>query len=40
MEPTTTWPTWPFTRLTPEDMAQLLDLLKQQRIEEVGEALW
>lgn len=40
MTPIDTWPTWPFTKLTPEDMAQLLEALKQGRIEEVGEALW
>lgn len=40
MAPIDTWPTWPFTKLTPEDMAQLLEALKQGRLEEVGEALW
>lgn len=37
--PKAAWPTWPFTRLTPEQMEALLQKMKQQRIDDVGDAL-
>ena len=35
-----TWPTWPFTKLSPEEMVQLLEAIKQQKIKEIGDALF
>lgn len=34
-----TWPTWPFTRLTPQQMAALVKAMEQKRRDELGEAL-
>ena len=33
------WPTWPFTRLTPKEMAKLLKALKDQELAKKQEAL-
>lgn len=37
------WPTWPFTRLSPKEMAKLLKVIEgqrsAQRLAEAGEAL-
>ena len=33
------YPTWPFTRLTPKQMAELEKAMQQKRREELGEAL-
>jgi len=33
------WPTWPFTRLSPKEMAKLLKAIEGQRLKEYEEAL-
>lgn len=32
------WPTWPFTRLSPKEMAKLLKAIEGKRISEAEEA--
>ncbi len=36
----THWPTWPFTRLTPEQMKELEAKIKQERRDSVGPTLF
>lgn len=36
--PKTNWPTWPFKRLSPQEIEALLQKTKQQRIDSVGGA--
>jgi hypothetical protein len=33
------WPSWPFTRLTQQEMAQLLKEMERKRLEQAEEAL-
>ena len=32
------WPTWPFTRLSPKEMARLLKAIEGQRLKDAPEA--
>ena len=33
------WPTWPFTRLSPKEMAKLLKEIEGKRLDDAEEAL-
>ena len=35
---TSGWPLWPFTRLSPKEMAKLLKQIEGKRVEELPEA--
>jgi len=35
---TGSWPTWPFTRLSPKEMARLLKAIEGQRLKQYEEA--
>lgn len=35
---TSGWPTWPFTRLSPKEMAKLLKAIEGQRLKQYEEA--
>lgn len=35
----TDWPTWPFTRLDPKEMADLLKRRQAEKLAQTGEAL-
>lgn len=39
MKPAPVWPTWSFTRLTPQEMAKLLKAIQEHELAEVEEAM-